>query len=51
MWIQSQKDKNSEERIERDQKDNNKQIYENKVEERLSQETKLKEYINNFIEN
>ena len=47
----SQKDKNSEERIERDQKDNNKQIYENKVEERLSQETKLKEYINNFIEN
>ena len=47
----SQKDKNSEERIERDQKDNNKQIYENKVEERLSQETKLKEYSNNFIEN
>lgn len=47
----SQKDKNSEERIERDKKDNNKQIYENKVEERLSQEKKLKEYINNFIEN
>jgi hypothetical protein len=47
----STKDKNSEERIERDKKDNNKQIYENKFEERSSQETKLKEYINNFIEN
>jgi len=47
----SPKDKNSEERLERNKKDNNQQIYENKVEERRSQETKLKEYIDNFIEN